>query len=95
MNKVYRSVYKDGIGIVPIAENASCLGSRNSVAGSMAKVVKKFKSFFDCRNEIAKANGFLLKGLFVATLFCTPFVPNLNAGSYPNIQDNGTRILLL
>ncbi len=71
MNKAYRQVYKDGIGWVAIAENASCVSSSKGSGTVVEKSgVEVLKNFFDLRNSVVLNNGFLLKGFFAATLFC-------------------------
>ena len=88
MNKAYRQVYKDGIGWVAIAENASCVSSSKGSGTVSAKTkVEVLKNFFDLRNSVVLNNGFLLKGLFAATLFCGVFVGGLKAETSQNIQD--------
>ena len=88
MNKAYRQVYKDGIGWVAIAENASCVSSsKGSGTVSSKTKVEVLKNFFDLRNSVVLNNGFLLKGLFAATLFCGVFVGDLRAETSQNIQD--------
>lgn len=94
MNKAYRHVYKDGIGWVAIAENASCVSSSKGSGTVSAKTkVEVLKNFFDLRNSVVLNNGFLLKGLFAATLFCGVFVGDLRAADEKDIakiQNNGT-----
>lgn len=94
MNKAYRQVYKDGIGWVAIAENASCVSSSKGSGTVVEKSgVEVLKNFFDLRNSVVLNNGFLLKGLFAATLFCGVFVGDLKAISdqdIADIQNNGT-----
>lgn len=96
MNKAYRHVYKDGIGWVAIAENASCVSSsKGSGTVSNKTKVEVLKNFFDLRNSVVLNNGFLLKGLFAATLFCGVFVGDLRAAEpepeeIAKIQNNGT-----
>ncbi|SUW85456.1 YadA-like family protein [Campylobacter hominis] len=96
MNKAYRHVYKDGIGWVAIAENASCVSSsKGSGTVSSKTKVEVLKNFFDLRNSVVLNNGFLLKGLFAATLFCGVFVGDLKAYNaepeeIAKIQNNGT-----
>lgn len=96
MNKAYRHVYKDGIGWVAIAENASCVSSSKGSGTVSAKTkVEVLKNFFDLRNSVVLNNGFLLKGLFAATLFCGVFVGDLKAQNVTpeqiaTIQSNGT-----
>lgn len=97
MNKAYRQVYKDGIGWVAIAENASCVSSSKGSGTVSAKTkVEVLKNFFDLRNSVVLNNGFLLKGLFAATLFCGVFVGDLKAApseqDIANIQNNGTAV---
>ena len=96
MNKAYRHVYKDGIGWVAIAENGSCVSSsKGSGTVSSKTKVEVLKNFFDLRNSVVLNNGFLLKGLFAATLFCGVFVSDLKALSeqeIANIQNNGTTV---
>lgn len=97
MNKAYRHVYKDGIGWVAIAENGSCVSSSKGSGTVSAKTkVEVLKNFFDLRNSIVLNNGFLLKGLFAATLFCGVFVGDLRAApseeEIANIQNNGTAV---
>ena len=88
MNKAYRHVYKDGIGWVAIAENGSCVSSSKGSGTVSAKTkVEVLKNFFDLRNSVVLNNGFLLKGLFAATLFCGVFVGDLKAETSQNIQD--------
>ncbi|WP_311337355.1 YadA-like family protein [Campylobacter ureolyticus] len=88
MNKAYRHVYKDGIGWVAIAENASSVSSsKGSGTVSSKTKVEVLKNFFDLRNSVVLNNGFLLKGLFAATLFCGVFVGDLRAETSQNIQD--------
>lgn len=41
--------------------------------------VEVLKNFFDLRNSVVLNSGFLLKGLFAATLFCGVFVSDLRA----------------
>lgn len=96
MNKAYRHVYKDGIGWVAIAENASSVSSsKGSGTVSSKTKVEVLKNFFDLRNSVVLNNGFLLKGLFAATLFCGVFVSDLRAAEptpeeIAKIQNNGT-----
>lgn len=96
MNKAYRQVYKDGIGWVAIAENASCVSSSKGSGTVVEKSgVEVLKNFFDLRNSVVLNNGFLLKGLFAATLFCGVFVGDLKAYNVEpeeiaKIQNNGT-----
>lgn len=96
MNKAYRQVYKDGIGWVAIAENASCVSSsKGSGTVSSKTKVEVLKNFFDLRNSVVLNNGFLLKGLFAATLFCGVVVSDLKAQNatpeeIAKIQNNGT-----
>lgn len=96
MNKAYRHVYKDGIGWVAIAENASRVSSSKGSGTVSAKTkVEVLKNFFDLRNSVVLNNGFLLKGLFAATLFCGVFVGDLKAQNVTpeqiaTIQSNGT-----
>ncbi len=94
MNKAYRHVYKDGIGWVAIAENASCVSSSKGSGTVPGKTkVEVLKNFFDLRNSVVLNNGFLLKGLFAATLFCGVFVGDLRAADEKDIakiQNNGT-----
>ena len=94
MNKAYRHVYKDGIGWVAIAENASCVSSSKGSGTVVEKSgVEVLKNFFDLRNSVVLNNGFLLKGLFAATLFCGVFVGDLRAADEKDIakiQNNGT-----
>ena len=86
MNKAYRHVYKDGIGWVAIAENASSVSSsKGSGTVSSKTKVEVLKNFFDLRNSVVLNNGFLLKGLFAATLFCGVFVGDLKAEVTPDI----------
>lgn len=86
MNKAYRHVYKDGIGWVAIAENASCVSSSKGSGTVPGKTkVEVLKNFFDLRNSVVLNNGFLLKGLFAATLFCGVFVGDLKAEVTPDI----------
>ena len=96
MNKAYRHVYKDGIGWVAIAENASCISSSKGSGTVPGKTkVEVLKNFFDLRNSVVLNNGFLLKGLFAATLFCGVFVGDLKAISdqdIADIQNNGTTV---
>ncbi|MCZ6155300.1 YadA-like family protein [Campylobacter ureolyticus] len=103
MNKAYRHVYKDGIGWVAIAENASCVSSSKGSGTVSAKTkVEVLKNFFDLRNSVVLNNGFLLKGLFAATLFCGVFVGDLKAApskqeieglqEIAKIQNNGTTV---
>ena len=96
MNKAYRQVYKDGIGWVAIAENASCVSSSKGSGTVVEKSgVEILKNFFDLRNSVVLNNGFLLKGLFAATLFCGVFVGDLKAISdqdIADIQNNGTTV---
>ena len=88
MNKAYRHVYKDGIGWVAIAENGSCVSSsKGSGTVSSKTKVEVVKNFFDLRNSVVLNNGFLLKGLFAATLFCGGFVGDLRAEVSKSIQD--------
>ncbi|MCZ6111365.1 YadA-like family protein [Campylobacter ureolyticus] len=88
MNKAYRHVYKDGIGWVAIAENASSVSSsKGSGTVSSKTKVEVLKNFFDLRNSVVLNSGFLLKGLFAATLFCGVFVGDLRAETSQNIQD--------
>ncbi|WP_456057997.1 YadA-like family protein [Campylobacter hominis] len=88
MNKAYRHVYKDGIGWVAIAENASSVSSSKGSGTVVEKSgVEVLKNFFDLRNSVVLNNGFLLKGLFAATLFCGVFVGDLRAETSQNIQD--------
>lgn len=88
MNKIYRNVYKEGVGLVPVAENASCVGGGKTV-GSKAKFRDKLKSFFDLRNQVATQNGFLLKGLFLGVLLTAPFSVNLHAGLFSAVDNGG------
>ncbi|GKH59807.1 hypothetical protein CE91St25_01430 [Campylobacter ureolyticus] len=96
MNKAYRHVYKDGIGWVAIAENGSCVSSSKGSGTVSAKTkVEVLKNFFDLRNSVVLNNGFLLKGLFAATLFCGVVVSDLKAQNatpeeIAKIQNNGT-----
>uniref|UniRef100_UPI0026F03BA5 hypothetical protein n=1 Tax=Campylobacter ureolyticus TaxID=827 RepID=UPI0026F03BA5 len=103
MNKAYRHVYKDGIGWVAIAENGSCVSSSKGSGTVSAKTkVEVLKNFFDLRNSIVLNNGFLLKGLFAATLFCGVVVGDLKAApskqeieriqKIADIQNNGTTV---
>ena len=98
MNKAYRHVYKDGIGWVAIAENGSCVSSSKGSGTVSAKTkVEVLKNFFDLRNSVVLNNGFLLKGLFAATLFCGVFVGDLRAAEptpeeIAKIQNNGTAV---
>ena len=98
MNKAYRHVYKDGIGWVAIAENGSCVSSsKGSGTVSSKTKVEVLKNFFDLRNSVVLNNGFLLKGLFAATLFCGVFVSDLRAAEptpeeIAKIQNNGTAV---
>ena len=97
MNKAYRQVYKDGIGWVAIAENASCVSSSKGSGTVVEKSgVEVLKNFFDLRNSVVLNSGFLLKGLFAATLFCGVFVGDLRAEVAPDeiakIQNNGTTV---
>lgn len=70
MNKAYRHVYKDGIGWVAIAENASSVSSsKGSGTVSSKTKVEVLKNFFDLRNSVVLNNGFLLKGLFQQLYF--------------------------
>lgn len=98
MNKAYRQVYKDGIGWVAIAENASCVSSSKGSGAVVEKSgVEVLKNFFDLRNSVVLNNGFLLKGLFAATLFCGVFVGDLRAAEptpqeITKIQNNGTAV---
>ena len=88
MNKAYRHVYKDGIGWVAIAENASCVSSSKGSGTVPGKTkVEVLKNFFDLRNSVVLNNGFLLKGLFAATLFCGVVVGDLKAETSQSIQD--------
>ena len=96
MNKAYRQVYKDGIGWVAIAENASCVSSSKGSGTVVEKSgVEVLKNFFDLRNSVVLNNGFLLKGLFAATLFCGVVISDLRAEEptpeeIAKIQNNGT-----
>ncbi len=97
MNKTYRHVYKDGIGWVAIAENGSCVSSSKGSGTVSGKTkVEVLKSFFDLRNSVVLNNGFLLKGLFAATLFCGAFVTQgfaeVTQKQILDIQNNGTAV---
>ena len=97
MNKAYRHVYKDGIGWVAIAENGSCVSSSKGSGTVSAKTkVEVLKNFFDLRNSVVLNNGFLLKGLFAATLFCGVFVTQgfaeVTQKEILDIQNNGTAV---
>ena len=97
MNKAYRHVYKDGIGWVAIAENASSVSSsKGSGTVSSKTKVEVLKNFFDLRNSVVLNNGFLLKGLFAATLFCGVFVTqgfaDMTQKEILDIQNNGTAV---
>ena len=97
MNKAYRHVYKDGIGWVAIAENGSCVSSsKGSGTVSSKTKVEVLKNFFDLRNSVVLNNGFLLKGLFAATLFCGGFVTqgfaDMTQKEILDIQNNGTAV---
>ncbi|MCZ6160833.1 YadA-like family protein [Campylobacter ureolyticus] len=97
MNKAYRHVYKDGIGWVAIAENGSCVSSSKGSGTVSAKTkVEVLKNFFDLRNSVVLNNGFLLKGLFAATLFCGMFVTQgfaeMTQKEILDIQNNGTAV---
>lgn len=97
MNKAYRHVYKDGIGWVAIAENGSCVSSSKGSGTVSAKTkVEVLKNFFDLRNSVVLNNGFLLKGLFAATLFCGGFVTqgfaDMTQKEILDIQNNGTAV---
>ncbi|QKF65262.1 YadA-like family protein [Campylobacter corcagiensis] len=95
MNKAYRHVYKEGIGWVAIAENSSCVSSsKGSGTVTARSKVEVLKNFFDLRNSIVLNNGFLLKGLFVATFFCGGFV-NLNAADTSYVLDKNPNFYLL
>ena len=97
MNKAYRHVYKDGIGWVAIAENGSCVSSSKGSGTVVEKSgVEVLKNFFDLRNSVVLNSGFLLKGLFAATLFCGVFVTHgfaeVTQKQILDIQNNGTAV---
>ncbi|PSM51742.1 LbR_YadA-like and YadA_anchor domain-containing protein [Campylobacter blaseri] len=82
MNKSYRHIYKDGVGWVAVAENASSVnsGKKSVVVGNSSNKFKTFNSFFENRN-------FLVKSLLLGALTLTPF--SLNAAWIDAADSNG------
>lgn len=97
MNKAYRQVYKDGIGWVAIAENASSVSSSKGSGTVVEKSgVEVLKNFFDLRNSVVLNKRLFTKGTIAATLFCGVFVTQgfaeVTQKQILDIQNNGTTV---